>query len=609
MPIDTIGLNKRLDGNFFQILLVALLPVSLVCLNDEWVFTPAGDQDPWWFVGYGYQYTDPSFHPHYYKASRLPWILLEHITRRILSPAPAARALALGCLLFGNIGFFLTARRFVSAGSAFAITALLGTYTPYLVSRATDYNNTAAGPLYLWSMYLATRGICSERHASTSFFLSGMLFGLSVHSSLPVLFLTPCLVIHLLLLGGRHRNAASIRGVAAGVAGVLAVTAALAVTNWAVGRSLAFFMPQFRFLRWMSSPEGVAYREGFYANSRLVATFGVRPWFLGATHLALPIVALIASLWIVGRNIRLMGERRSTPRGVDIWALSAGLQMMIAAGIWSLQEACHGTNLLITFMSYPLIFPSFLVIACAFDRVFGEVRLHPTLLPAVVATASIGILLSPWLEHFALPRMFSAYPVLLPVILYGAGLLMYAMVPALPRAPVAVLIVVALVGLGHCFTIPQWNGFQGSAQFGLRLGHEQPRRDGHLCVVDSHLRLTRHGLDAVHLWWDENEKIMSGNASEFTMPLRDIGMSTTRTGVNGLYETEPAPAIESIPDEYLRDLGLQRAIVVVMSQHLSVAEAMMKRLRQHGEWRLLQVETITHGAIRFQLYAITADVE
>jgi hypothetical protein len=84
--------------------------------------------------------------------------------------------------------------------------------------------------------------------------------------------------------------------------------------------------------------------------------------------------------------------------------------------------------------------------------------------------------------------------------------------------------------------------------------------------------------------------------------MADIGMSTTRTAVQGLYDTEPAPAIAQLPDDYLRELTEEKGLVAVMTRSPDTVDLMLARLRQFGDWRLIRAEDVAHGEVRFRLF-------
>src|SRR2546428_12965799 len=87
---------------------IVAIPIVMMTINSNWVFTQLGWIDPWYYVGYGYHYLDPSYENHYYKISRLPWILVQFVFRQSLEPVSASYAIQFTCMALGAISVFIT---------------------------------------------------------------------------------------------------------------------------------------------------------------------------------------------------------------------------------------------------------------------------------------------------------------------------------------------------------------------------------------------------------------------------------------------------------------------------------------------------------------------
>ncbi len=150
--------GSTLSG-WFSILTLSLIPIILALVNQEWLFTHAGEDDPWRYIGLGYYYfKEPALYSGSYKLSRMAWILIEYAIRNLFTPTIAEIILGLGFTIVASIGFYLLISRFFGKRTAFISSALLSTYTYYLVSRSPDYHNMAGSLFLIWSLYFLDSG-------------------------------------------------------------------------------------------------------------------------------------------------------------------------------------------------------------------------------------------------------------------------------------------------------------------------------------------------------------------------------------------------------------------------------------------------------------------
>jgi len=111
----------------FPILVLSIIPIILALINQEWLFTRAGEVDPWAYVSLGYYYfRDPAL-SNGYKISRVPWVLIESLIRNLFTPTASAIILTLTFAVLGAIGFYLLVSRFFGKANGFITAALLAT--------------------------------------------------------------------------------------------------------------------------------------------------------------------------------------------------------------------------------------------------------------------------------------------------------------------------------------------------------------------------------------------------------------------------------------------------------------------------------------------------
>src|SRR5262249_34396835 len=87
-------------------LIVAILGVQGL-INDQWMYSHVGAIDSWFYLGYGLNYLDPDFFNHYYKVSRLPWVLAEFAVRSLFDPANANWVLQLTTLTLAGASLYM----------------------------------------------------------------------------------------------------------------------------------------------------------------------------------------------------------------------------------------------------------------------------------------------------------------------------------------------------------------------------------------------------------------------------------------------------------------------------------------------------------------------
>ncbi len=104
-------------------------------INDDWMFSPIGWVDAWYYVGYGLKYNDPSFLDTYYKISRLPWILIEYIFRSNFDYYHASVMMQLMLMMGTIFALYMALLRTLGRVGAFFGTLFYATYTLFLRLR------------------------------------------------------------------------------------------------------------------------------------------------------------------------------------------------------------------------------------------------------------------------------------------------------------------------------------------------------------------------------------------------------------------------------------------------------------------------------------------
>ncbi len=243
--IRTQILDRRLSF-LLDFCLLTAIPLVQAMINDTWLFTPAGWLDSWYYLGYGLNYTDPTYLNDYYKVSRLPWILVEFVARGLFSAVVASWVLQIGTLVLGSCSLYLLFSRTLGRSAAFVGAAVFAAFPFGHSSGGADYQNVLAGPLYALTWWLAIR--CAElEECRKRLFWVGVTAALTLHSSIVFASLIPVLAGHYVwTYRDTHRTwPRIIQTVVPVLTGAVAITLLLCIINAVVGRDFFFFMRQF----------------------------------------------------------------------------------------------------------------------------------------------------------------------------------------------------------------------------------------------------------------------------------------------------------------------------------------------------------------------------
>ncbi len=579
-------------STWISILTLSLIPIILALVNQEWMFTRAGEDDPWWYISLGYfYYKDPLLASNSYKISRLPWILVEYIIRNLFTPTTAAIVLTLIIVIPGSIGFYLLVSRLFSKEIGFISTALLSTFSYYMVSRSPDYHNAAGSLFFIWSLYSLTLAVQSKSRQRGWFFVCGAVYGLAVHSEFFVLGCFPAMIVQFVMLNWAGKKRPVLEAVLFGLLGFLSTTGLLGLAAALSGRSFFFFMNQIIFLIRYSGVE-----RGFYLP-------GNSGWPLQAKHLALPVAAFFfAASWAIKDAIRFYHLHLDL-NGRSWQQLSLSLQMTLVGMIWLVLEISKREALMHYYYDNPIYIYSFLVFA-GFLAMGWRESISPIILGAVPLAICLSLMFSDRIFGALGSRLFPGWQIIQPLLFY---LLIFACLMLLKRQPLAVLSLVILMCLGNVIGMPTDVNQANITPSQLSLGENQCHtiRDGYLSVIDTFKDLWGFGWSRTHLWWGEGETIQVNHCPEPNVGINLIGQSVVRTGIQEMKRSIPSPPINKISAEYYTKLTSQDQVVGVITNHSAKAKQMLAKLRRYGNWSLAKQQTITQGDIHFSLYVFT----
>ena len=242
------GLTSRNIGvSFIDCVIITLVPLTLLLLNQNWIYARYFNIDEWMYVGYGYSYLDPTFYATNYKISRLPWVLLEALVRGSFPRLASSWILAFGVLALGNIALYFALRiPFGRLPALFAGIFIAG-LTFMHANGGADYHNTLAGAFYCLSMFFCAR--CARQQLPLrDLVFFGAALALAVHTNPLFINLAPILFAqYLLSYRVNHLKFPPLIPVLfLGTVGAVGVTVLLGVINFSFGRQFLFFAEQLK---------------------------------------------------------------------------------------------------------------------------------------------------------------------------------------------------------------------------------------------------------------------------------------------------------------------------------------------------------------------------
>ncbi len=568
------------------------IPVILALVNQEWLFTHAGEDDPWRYIGLGYYYFKaPALYSGSYKLSRMAWILIEYAIRNLFSPGTAELILGLGFTIGASIGFYLLVSRFFGRRTAFISSALLSTYTYYLVSRSVDYHNIAGSLFLIWSLYFLALATQSKKDPRWWFFATGLAFGLAVHSELFVLGCFPAMVVQFFMLSWGNRRSMW-KAILFSLLGFLFATGALGIAAVISGRSFFFFINQINFVSDYAQIVGT----NAYANTDW-------KWPLQAAHLALPAAAfLFAAGWLVKDLVKFFQAKLPVDRFTWLQT-SLNLQFTLVGIVWLIGEINKREALIRYYFVNPVYIYAFLVFA-GFLAMGKREKLSPFMLGAVPVVVCGALAFSDRIFTVIGAKLLPRWQILQPWLFY---LVIFTCLILFKRREMLALAVVILMSLANIMGIYTGSGqiYITSTQVSLDTNQCHLREEGYLSIIDTFQQLWGFGWNRTHLWWDATESIPLSKCPETSLGFDKIGKSVTRTGIQSMYRSAPSLPINKMPAAYYKTLTEQDQVVGVITNDPLKVNQMLAKLRSYGNWSLARQEIISHGDIRFSLYVLT----
>jgi hypothetical protein len=346
-----------------DISILCCIPLLQAAINDGWIYSSVGGFDSWVYFGYGLNYADPNYLDNNYKISRLPWILLEFVSRKVFDPVIASWILQIGSLALGSASLYLLFVRTLDRRSAFLGAAIFAAYPFAHSSGGGDYHNTIAGSLYALTWWLAVRA--AGFSSPLRLFSTGGAAALTVHSNIVFVNLLPIVALHYFWSQPRFdKNSQSrLRALMWPAIGATVITFLLGLCNKSVGRGSVFFIDQFHiaFATVLDSsnqkPFYHSWSNGWYGNA--------------------PYIGFFTGIFVFAILSLFMPKVRAH-RQPFVYCAS----FVFAGSIWLFWQLLGQTALDWQHFAYPLVFPLIGFVAAMFAiwTQTAELKLGPKLL-------------------------------------------------------------------------------------------------------------------------------------------------------------------------------------------------------------------------------------
>ncbi|SOC83152.1 Dolichyl-phosphate-mannose-protein mannosyltransferase [Ensifer adhaerens] len=556
-----VGKFKNLD-----IFVLVLIPFIFLFINDNWVFSPLGWLDTWYYVGYGLNYTNPEYLDDYYKISRLPWILLEYFARSNLNSYHAGVALQL-TLMCGTILalYGVMIRTLGRVGALFGV-LFYSTYTFSYSSGGADYHNSCGGLFFALSWLCAVRA--AETNASARWTIAtGVMVALSVHSIVVMVNLVPIPVVFFLVQYGKinGRSAPLLKVVFLGILGAIAVTALLCAVNWSVGRNPWFFLLQFKLA---SSFVADASHQSLWWHDWST------PWYLSMKRLYLLPAAsgLLVSVplaYYIWRN-----EKNVQRRKVEMIYV---INYIFYAILWIFWQTVGQTSLDWVYFAYPLIFPLAGLVGAAAAVNAEELDRKLGLSFVLIVAITVFVIIAPFgfYPHLDFLHTETEFFVAIGVCFVALILFLTLAVGRSRRIFLFVLICSLLMSV-----VSYSSSRDQLAFFGRGGCHYNAKNLASIVEAHRFFRSLGYPFERVFIWAADQESLQLPDRCEgetIKIELGEFWRSLVSTGFRYVAAPWDAKDLGDIPEARFKEIEEKHSLIVQVSNSLSEVEKLRDR--------------------------------
>jgi len=568
-------------STLINIIILAAIPLIQATINDAWLYAPAGYLDSWYYFGFGLNYLDPTYLSDLYKASRLPWILVEFIARSLFSPVVASWLLQIGTLALGSSSLYLLFSRTLDQSSAFIAAAVFAAFPFAQASGGADYQNVLAGPLYALTWFLAIRSAQLGTSPRRLFWV-GVTAALTLHSS--VVFASLALVIGLHYIGtyrSAHMTWPSIAAtVIPAMIGGVTITLILGLINMSVGRSFLFFSEQFDLA------------ASFVLDTSRQKTWW-HSWSTGWLWNAQYLGPLAAVFLIALINLIWSSVRKPKCDQVILYSMS----FILAGALWIFWQAQGQTALDWYYFAYPLVFPFIGAVAATFALWASPLRPVNLLSRLIICAVLIGTLAAfdPMIQKLEFLPKLPFVEVTLLGLLYGAIVALPIFRPLrLWGGIAAISICIAFAMMGPSSYRPSTCSSRRAVERAMDIAHR---------LVRSEEQKQGLGFGRVFTWADKSETVTADGCIDQNLDLANFESSLDSTGFSYLEPPWGASTMEAISLQRLKEVASEQGLVVYVTGKADRVDQLMRRFVEVGGIvSAEQFHAIDVGVLRIPIY-------
>lgn len=367
---------------------LVLLPIAMFAINRSYIYTPAGDLDPWVYAGYHVHLPAMwRFTPWAYYGTRVPYTAVGYVIYRIFGTEPSLYVLAGLQFYVATFSLFYTIRvLFKSPVAGFVAACLLGTNSWFLWAIGWKYIDGPSIACLLFSFAALTAAARQKRWQ-----LATLIWGASMAATaalyLMYVVLLPVEIVAFIILnwfGSRRAVLPITLLLSTGFVGCILL---MGVVNWGLGGNFDYFRPTLEVLGDVGSAAEAA---DYYAPWHF--------WIWNASWLLFPGFAYVAS-WVViatrGRLLLRNLKGEVTPEvSSDAAIVALALACVLAVSGFAFMQLRH-YNVLQIWYHENILWPfAFLAIGACFARGLSRLPSARTLL--AIATATL-LCLAPWI--------------------------------------------------------------------------------------------------------------------------------------------------------------------------------------------------------------------
>jgi len=267
---------------YYSLLIISVFftPICFLFFYQDAFFNGLGWIDPFFYIGYGQNYSDSSYLTGHYKISRLPWVLVQFAYRSIFNTDIVSYILHFSVYALASYFIFKIAQKIAGNLSAFMI-AILTPIFLYTYCGGADYQNNFSAVLFLGLILHIINGTNTNKDTHGNFFLiTGILYALVIHTNI-------LLSLDALVYGIAFYSAIKIqrdekifdnvsRKLIFTIGGFLLCTLILCLINNSIGRHFSFMKPLWKFMSETNPGRNTDYwipLKNFIWNSKYLTYF------------------------------------------------------------------------------------------------------------------------------------------------------------------------------------------------------------------------------------------------------------------------------------------------------------------------------------------------